>query len=181
MKRFKDSGKLSTWEHIRILHREAAAYQRLLEKLKPRLSKLAYDQFAFGVCEKGLHDARLLSLQVGDAFGYVADGTKPFSGRSRGYVEIRLLGQAEDLLHTFRYRGLKRFECRMSRRRVWSGVWVDEFGYLDVHELTSVNARFLRHEYEFMWGASIVIEFEKLVYRRERIRRKYPDRTYTVT
>ena len=111
MKRFKDSGKLSTREHIRILHREAAAYQRLLEKLKPRLSKLAYDQFAFRFCEEGLHDARLLSVQAGDAYGYVANGTNRLVGKkTRGYVAITLLGQAEDLQHTFRYKGLKRFE-----------------------------------------------------------------------
>jgi hypothetical protein len=158
-----------------IRQRRWMAYRRQLERLKHRISGPAYRQLAFGILEKSLHDARLLSFQAGDAFGYVPDGTEEFFGRrKRGYVEIKLLGQDERVLHTFRYKGLKGVECRMSRRLVSRGIWLDDFGDLMADELTSVNESFLRHEYEFYSGVSITIEFEKLIYRRQHIRRRYP-------
>ena len=61
----------------------------------------------------------------------------------------------------------------MARWEFSRGFWSDHFEHLLANELTIINDRFLRHEYEFSSGASIIVEFEKLVYRRKRIRRKY--------
>lgn len=64
-----------------IRQRRWRSYHRQLEKLKHRISGPAYRQFALGILDKSLHDARLLSFQAGDAFAHVPDGAERILGR----------------------------------------------------------------------------------------------------
>jgi hypothetical protein len=45
----------------------------------------------------------------------------------------------------------------------------DDFDNLGAYELTESDKHYLRHEYEFSSGASILIEFRRLIFRRQPI------------
>ena len=53
-------------------------YLRQLDKLENRISRPAFQFFRYGFGSDSLHDARLLSLRVGDGLDYTPDGSRPF-------------------------------------------------------------------------------------------------------
>ena len=70
-------------------HSAVEQYQSQLDHLKSRVSRDAWQFFRYGYGSEGLHDARLLSLQVGDGLKYIADGTEPFRLKSTAYLRDR--------------------------------------------------------------------------------------------
>ena len=77
-------------------------YHRELDGLKSRISRPAWDFFRHGFGRYGLHDARLLSLSVGDGLDYVPDGTSPFRlSRQRTSARIEFLNYEQDLHYSF--------------------------------------------------------------------------------
>jgi len=161
----------------RIRRRRWQAYVRHLEKLKDRISKPAFHFFAYGFCDDSLHDGRMLSFSAGDGLDYVPDGSTPFlhpraqPGRPKSGVQIRILNCQEDALYTFRYKGVRRIVCQKSPHPHFANA--DDFDCLDVYALTESDKHFLRHEYRFSSGASILIEFQRLIFRRQPIQRRY--------
>jgi len=55
-----------------------SAYQKQLAKLQGRVSRQAWNFFAFGFRGWGLHDARLLAFSVGDGLDHLADARQQF-------------------------------------------------------------------------------------------------------
>lgn len=93
-------------------------YQRELEILKPRISRAAWDFFRHGFGERGLHDARLLSLRVGDGLNYSPDGASPFLlNRQRTSTIIEFLTFEQNFHYVFDLRGVS---------RVSTGLFVNE-------------------------------------------------------
>jgi len=148
-------------------------YHRELEGLKSRVSRPAWNFFRHGFARYGLHDARLLSLRVGDGLDYVPDGTSPFRlNRQRTSARIEFLNYEQDFHYLFELRGV---------RRVQSDLFIDEeisegsIGDLFTYELTAVDKESLQLGFLFAVGASIIIQFRRLVFRRRRIKRKYKE------
>lgn len=146
-------------------------YHRELEGLQSRISKAAWNFFRYGFARYGLHDARLLSLSVGDGLDYVPDGVSPFLlNRQRTSAKIKFLNYEQNLHYLFDLRGVKRLETNLF---IEEKLYAKSIGDLFTYELTAVNEDILQLGFLFAYGASINIQFRKLVFRRNRIKRKY--------
>jgi hypothetical protein len=146
-------------------------YQRELERLRPRISVTAWDFFRHGFGERGLHDARLLSLKVGDGLNFTPNGSAPFlRNRQRISTMVEFLNFEQTLHYVFDLRGVT---------RVHSDLFVDaesfakSLGDLYIYELTATARKGFQLGFLFASGASIVIQFQRLVFRRRRIKREY--------
>jgi hypothetical protein len=145
-------------------------YHRELEELKSRVSKAAWNFFRYGFARYGLHDANLLSLSVGDGLDYVADGVSPFLlNRQRTSAKIKFLNFEQDLHYLFDLRGVKRIETDLF---IEESLYAKSIGDLFTYELTGVNESLLQLSFLFASGATFTIQFQKLVFRRNRIKRK---------
>ncbi len=149
------------------------AYSRQLEKLRPRLSRQAWNFFCLGFGQWGLHDAELLSFSAGDGIDYRADGKRPFRiNKAKTAVRIVFLNRLQNLLCTF--------TCSEVSKAVFDYPTNDILGdskridMLLTYELTAADSRKLRLEFLFVSGATILVEFSRLKFRRQRIRRRYP-------
>ena len=146
-------------------------YHRELETLKSRVSFSAWKFFRNGFARYGLHDARLLSLKFGDGLNYTADGNKPFRiNRQRTSAQIEFLNYEQNFHYLFDLRGIS---------RIRNDIFIEEdsfaksIGDLYTYELTAVDKDNLQLGYLFASGATITIQFQKLVFRRHRIKRKF--------
>ncbi len=146
-------------------------YHYELEGLKSRVSRAAWNFFRHGFGHYGLHDARLLSLSVGDGLDYVPDGASPFLlNRQRTTARVEFLNYEQGLHYLFDLRGVS---------RVQSDLFIEEdssaesIGDLFTYELTAVDKDNLQLGFLFASSASIIIQFRRLVFRRHRIKRKY--------
>ncbi len=147
-------------------------YRRELETLKPRISAPAWNFFMYGRDETGLHDARLLSLRVGDGLDYTPDGTTPFRlNRQRTAAVVEFLNYEQSFHYVFDLRGVS---------EVRSDFSVDDFlaarslGDLYLCELTAKDEKTLQLGLLFANGSTLVIQFRRLVFRRRKIKRQYP-------
>jgi len=78
------------------------AYQKQLAKLEGRVSRQAWNFFAFGFRGWGLHDARLLAFSVGDGLDHLADGRQQFDeNNQKAKVRILILNRKQTLLYSF--------------------------------------------------------------------------------
>jgi hypothetical protein len=149
----------------------AEDYGRELEGLKSRVSRAAWDFFRHGFGRYGLHDARLLSLSIGDGLDYVPDGTAPFRlNRQRTSARIEFLNYEQDLHYLFDLRGVRRLQSDLS---VEEETYAKSIGDLYTYELTAADEASLQLGFLFASGASITIQFRRLVFRRHRIKRQY--------
>ncbi len=145
-------------------------YQRQLDHLKSRVSRDAWQFFRYGYGEEGLHDARLLSLKVGDGLGYIADGSQPFRiNRQRASVVVELLNYEQTAHYIFDLRQVKRLTCDLL---VDDESYAKSIGDLYTYELTAVDDD-LQLGLLFASSATIVARFGKLVFRKKRLKRKY--------
>ncbi len=148
-----------------------AEYQRELEGLKPRVSRAAWDLFRHGFAEKGLHDARLLSLRVGDGLNYLPDGVTPFRlNRQRTTTIVELLNYEQSFHYVFELRRVRRVSTDLF---VEEGSFSNNLGDLYIYELVAIDEKLLQLGFLFASGATIAIQFERLVFRRRRINRQY--------
>lgn len=157
----------------RKLRRNSRAYGRQLEKLRTRLSRQAWNFFYCGFARWGLHDARLLSFVAGDGLDYQANGKYPFRRNNQKLkVRIQILNYQQNLLYTFTCTGIRKAVFDFpTEDPLWVRGQVDD---LHSYELTAVNRRFLRLEFLFVSGSTILVEFARLKFRRQRIKRRYP-------
>ena len=148
-----------------------AKYHRELERLKPRISLAAWDFFRHGLGERGLHDGRLLSFKVGDGLDYSADGTSPFLlNRKRTSAIVEFLNYEQSFHYLFDLRRLRRVNTDLF---VAEGAFAKSLGDLYIYELVAIDEKLLQLGFLFASGATITIQFERLVFRRRRINRLY--------
>ncbi|HWN10254.1 MAG TPA: hypothetical protein VNO50_13470 [Pyrinomonadaceae bacterium] len=148
-----------------------ADYRRELERLKPRVSQAAWDFFRHGNNETGLHDARLLSLKVGDGLNYVPDGVTPFRvNRQRTATIVEFLNYEQSFEYVFDLRRVHRISTDLF---VEKESFAKSLGDLYIYELVAINEKLLQLGFLFATGATIGIQFERLVFRRRRIQRQY--------
>jgi len=146
-------------------------YQRELESLKPRVTGAAWDFFRHGFGERGLHDARLLSLRVGDGLDYTPDGASPFQlNRQHTSTAVEFLNYEQSLHYVFDLRGVSRVSTDLF---IEEQSYAKSLGDLYIYELTALDQNILQLGFLFASGATIVVQFKRLVFRRRRIKRQY--------
>lgn len=148
--------------------RDWTAYKKQLEKLEGRVSRQAWNFFYFGFGRWSLHDAHLLSFAAGDGLDFAGDGGHRFKyNDEKSKVRIMILNRHQNLLCTFSCNDIRRvFFNDPPEQAPWN--W-SRFDYLDRYELTSVNKRYLRLEFLFSSGATILVEFSRLKFSRQRV------------
>ncbi len=145
-------------------------YMRQLDQLKDRLSRDAFQFFRHGYGSEGLHDARLLSLQVGDGLGFIADGTQPFRiNRQHTSVIVEFLNYEQTAHYIFDLRNVKRLSCDLF---VDEESYAKSIGDLYTYELTA-DGDDLQLGLLFATGATIIVQFGKLVFRKKRLERSH--------
>lgn len=145
-------------------------YWQQLEGLESRISRAAWKFFRYGFNSESLHDARLLSLRVGDGLGFIANGEKPFRiNRQRASVILEFLNYEQDALHIFDLRGVSRLSCDLL---VEPESYAKSVGDLYTYELTGAGEE-LQLGFVFANSTTIVAQFRKLVFRKKRLKRRY--------
>ena len=170
---------MSWFPTVRKFLQNCKAYSKQLEKLRPRVSEQAWNFFYLGFARWGLHDARLLSFAAGDGLDYEVNGKAPFRiNKQRAKVQIKILNRHQNLLCTFACSGVSKAVFDYP-----SADPLSNWGRVDdllTYELTAADGRDLRLEFLFASGATILVEFTRLKFRRQRIRRRYPlEATYS--
>jgi hypothetical protein len=147
-------------------------YQRQLDALENRMSRSAWQFFRYGFGSRSLHDGRLLALKVGDGLNYTPTGTFPFFlNRQRTSAIIEFLNYEQDLHYVFDLRGVRHFYSDLFPEKE---SYAKSVGDLYTYELTASGKDGLRLGFLFASGASIVVDFERMVFRKKRVRRRYP-------
>jgi hypothetical protein len=153
------------------LHAAYEKYFKELESLKPRLSAAAWNFFRYGRDDTGLHDGRLLSFRIGDGLDYTPDGSSPFKlNYQRTSALVEFLNYEQAFHYTFDLRRV---------RQVQTDLFIDEelfaksLGDLYLLELTETADKDLQLAFLFATGATMVIKFKRLVFRRRRLKRQY--------
>jgi hypothetical protein len=145
-------------------------YQRQLDSLQSRISRPAWQFFRYGYGSESLHDARLLSLRIGDGLGFAPDGKQPFLlNRQRASVIVEFLDYEQKAHYTFDLRHVNRLKCDLF---VEKESYAKSIGDLYIYELTTAGDE-LQLGLLFASGASIVAQFGKLVFRKKRLKRSY--------
>ena len=143
-------------------------YQRQLERLESRVSREAWRFFRYGFGSESLHDARLLSLQVGDGLGFIADGTEPFQiNRRHAAIRVEFLNYEQNARYTFDLRQVSRLNCDLF---VEKRSYAKSIGDLYIYELTAAGKE-LQLGFLFASGATIVAQFGKLIFRKKGLKR----------
>lgn len=146
-------------------------YFRQLDTLEHRISRAAWQFFRYGFGSKSLHDGRLLSLRVGDGLSYRPDGSFPFFlNKERTSAIIEFLNYEQDLHYVFDLRGVDRLCAELFGEEESP---LKSVGDLYTYELTDGGNNKLRLGFLFASGASIVVEFKRIVFRKKRIARGY--------
>jgi len=147
----------------------AEAYKKSLDELKPRLSKPAWEFFRFGFAQTGLHDANLLALRAGDAVYFELDGKQPLRlNKKKASVEIEFLNYEQNLHYLFDAGGVARVKCDLFVE------YGKAFGDLYAYEIAALDEEYLQLGFLFASGATIIVKFRKLIFRKRKIKREYP-------
>ena len=149
--------------------RNFGAYQKQLAKLEGRVSRQAWNFFAFGFRGWGLHDARLLAFSVGDGLDHLADGRQKFDeNKQKAKVRILILNRKQTLLYSFVCTDVRKtvFKYPVQNTRYDSR----RIELLETYELTAVNKHYLSLEFLFSSNATLLVEFGRLKFKRQRVR-----------
>jgi hypothetical protein len=143
-------------------------YQKQLAKLEGRISRQAWNFFAFGFRGWGLHDARLLAFSIGDGLDHLANGREQFDeNKQKAKARILILNCKQTLLYSFVCRDIRRvvFKYPVQNTR-WDSRRIE---LLETYELTPVNKDYLSLEFLFSSNATLVVEFGRLKFKRQRV------------
>jgi hypothetical protein len=145
-------------------------YNRQLDGLKSRVSRPAWEFFRHGYAETGLHDATLLALSVGDPPGGAPTNLPTLSPMWRkAAARVELLNYEKSLHYTFGMRGLRHFGADLfTFPDDWDRGIID---HLNTYELTEAETGELEFGLLFVSGATAVFRFERLLFRRQRLKR----------
>ena len=164
----------------RVSHRKAEKrfdsavkkYQRQLDGLEHRVSRGAWQFFRYGFGSNSLHDARLLALKIGDGVTFTPSGRSPFLlNRQHTTAVIEFLNYEQDFHYIFDLRGVRSLKGDLF---IDKQSFAESLGDLYIYELSDGGNDRLRLGFLFATGATIVVEFKKMVFRRKRINRSYP-------
>ncbi|MGE0405175.1 MAG: hypothetical protein AB7O65_02670 [Candidatus Korobacteraceae bacterium] len=146
--------------------RQLVAYLKHLDKIADRLGAPAYKFFRFGFAEASLHDGFLLSFNMGDR---VVAGEKIVRklrfGREESTVRMLILNYAQDMLHVFEFRRLRKVVVDIPTS---DPIWFKPgktLGQIYSYEVVAISPKYLRVEWLLDSGGEIIVEFEKLIYR----------------
>ena len=146
-------------------------YHRQLDGLRPRISGTAWKFFRHGFGETGLHDARLLLLSIGDGLDYSPTGASPFFlNRQHASAQLQFLNYDQSRHYVFDLRRVNHLRADLF---VQEESFARSLGDLYAYELTSPDEENLQLGLLFASGASLVIQFQRLVFRSRRIKREY--------
>jgi hypothetical protein len=144
------------------------AYQKQLAKLEGRISRQAWNFFAFGFGGWGLHDARLLAFSAGDGLEHLANGRKQFDvNKQKAKARILILNRKQTLLYSFVCTDIRRvvFKYPVQNTR-WDARQIE---LLETYELVTVNKHYLSLEFLFSSNATLLVEFGRLNFKRQRV------------
>jgi len=149
--------------------RDFRAYHKELDRLQGRISRQAWNFFATGFGGRGLHDATLLSLSVGDGLDHPLDGSKPFNfNKEKTKVRILILNRKQTMLYSFLCSKIRKVTFNYPLQNPhWDWHRIE---YLDHYELTSVDKKHLRLEFLFSSGAKVLVEFGRLKFKRQLVK-----------
>jgi hypothetical protein len=161
--------------------RQNAAYRRQLSRLRLRLSQKAWQYFWFGFAQTGIHDAKLITLSVGDGLNQLP---RQLGLPNALRIKAEFLNQDSKIRFVFSYSQIKRFSFdfdatrgifieRLDGKTVFDAKHYLENNHLEhalADELSAVDKTFLRHEFIFSSGANFVIEAAKISFDRKRIK-----------
>lgn len=146
-------------------------YHRQLDVLKPRISGKAWKFFRHGFGETGLHDARLLLLSIGDGLDYSPTGASPFFlNRQHTSAQLQFLNYDQSRHYVFELRRVNHVRADLFIQAESSAK---SLGDLYAYELTAPDEANLQLGLLFASGASLAIQFQRLVFGSRRIKREY--------
>jgi hypothetical protein len=150
--------------------RTLKAYQRQLAKLESRISRQAWNFFAFGFGGWGLHDACLLDFSVGDGLDNPSDGRARFDvNKQRAKVRILILNRKQTLLYSFVCTDIRTAAFNYP---VQDTRWVSRrVEHLETYDLTAVNKHYMSLEFLVSSNATLLVEFGRLKFNRQRMGR----------
>lgn len=145
------------------------AYERHLDRAKPRVPAAAWRFFRHGSPANTLHDARLVRLVAGDS----PRGHRSSAGRGRfvAFLSLEFLSYGADRLYAFEFKGLRRLASALAIR---GGE--RDLGDLYTYELRAAPQGRLAFGFLFATGATIEIECERLGFRVRAVRPAQPPR-----
>jgi hypothetical protein len=175
------------WDSVdeKLAKRQNAAYRRQLERLRPRLSKKAWDYFWFGFAKSGIHDAKLISLSIGDGLKQLPRRLGPADKLG---IRAEFLNQNRKYRFVFSYSRIKRFCFNFdatlgahfielaSGKPLFEPKHYVENNHLDdvlADELSAVDKTYLRHEFIFASGASFAVEAAKISFDRVPVKQSH--------
>src|SRR5262249_20376284 len=151
-------------------------------RLRPRLSRKAWQYFWFGFAERGIHDARLIGLSSGDGLDRLP---RQFGAPNTFRIRAEFLNQDSTLRLVFKYSRIRKFSFAFDATlgayfMELSGgkYFFDPKHYLECNhldtvlgdELSSVDRTHLRHEFIFASGARIVVEAAKILFTETKVK-----------
>jgi hypothetical protein len=153
--------------------RKVRLYYKHLDKIADRLGPGAYKFFRWGWGETCLHDGFLLCLSMGDAVAQAEDDYHRLRfgrpGNSKSVVRLRALSYEKELLHTFTFKGLRKVVVDIpSAKPLWFTAG-KTLGQIYSYEVSAASSKYLRCEWLLDSGGTITVEFQKLMYRCEKV------------
>lgn len=151
------------------------SYWNHLDEIADRLGPNAYKFFRFGANETGLHDGFVLSLNIGDSIG-LDDARYPRLrfGRGPSTVALTILNFEKTLLYNFVFKGPRRVLVDTPSADPLYFKEGRSLGQIYHYEICSITPKYLSVEWLLDSGGTILVEFERLIYRCKRL--KVPQR-----
>ena len=151
---------LKTWD------RRYKAYKKNLKAVLPGLNSQARRFFQDALV---LHDWTLSRLEVGDRiWNPIGEGRRGESNRRKMAVHMFVLSDSYDRIYELEYKDVTRIDLNFPGKLELFPVGAyPNFGDWGYDEVTLVCKGLFRHEILFASGATIIVEFKKLKFRRK--------------
>jgi hypothetical protein len=140
-------------------------YAERLEKLRPRLNKRNYEFF-----KKGLHDGRVIAFSVGEGLFLNLDENPKLDINkdfSKTDVQIKVINAYFDAIYDLKYKTVSKVLFDFPSDTPLWGSSIGDWGY---DEISEIDEKTLRHEVLFSSGTTLLIEFEKFSFKKEKYR-----------
>jgi hypothetical protein len=152
------------------LVRNIRNYYRHLEKIADRIGPELYRLLRYSENEE-LHDGFLLSFSFGDAVGRAPLNFSRFKfGGGKSNATMQILNYSKNALHLFTFKYPRKVIVDIpSSEPIWFRQGAT-LGQIYACELLATSPKYLSMEWLLDSGGVIAIEFEKLAYRRKKVR-----------
>jgi hypothetical protein len=138
-------------------------YAERLEKLRPRLKERNYQFFI-----NGLHDGRIIAFSVGEGLHLdllknpLLDINKDFS---KTHVQIKVVDSYFEAIYDLKYEQVSKVIFDFPSD---SPLWGNSIGDWGYDEISEIDEKTLRHEVLFSSGTTILIEFGKFSFKKNK-------------